>query len=126
MIHKILSIVFANSLILYVISKYLPQLWFAIDYKWSFNLEILLLLWAIFWIINDIIRKVIQLVALPITVLTMGLFSFVINVWIIYAYKFIINNIDWLWVEIQLNWWFVNVLLIAFIIAIFNLLYKKI
>lgn len=124
MFHKILSVVFANSLILYILSKYIVVLWFTIKYDGWFTLEILLLLWLIFWLIYDISSKIVKLLAFPFALITLGLINILINVIFIYLFKYIVNAMN-IWATIELSWWFFNVILISIIIYIFNLLFKK-
>ncbi len=123
MIHRILSSVFANSLMLYIISKYIPSLGLKIDYVNWFSLEILLLLWLIFWVIYDMIRYIFKILAFPINFLTLWLLWILINVWFLYLFVYMINAAN-IWIKMWL-WWFFMVLILSIVIALFNLLFKK-
>lgn len=124
MFHKILSVVFANSLILYILSKYIEVLWFTIKYDGWFTLEILLLLWLIFWLIYDISNKIVKLLAFPFALITLWLINILINVIFIYLFQYIVNAMN-IWATIELSWWFFKVILISIIIYVFNLFFKK-
>lgn len=123
MIHKILSSIFIYSLILYFIAKYCPQLWFSILPSESINIEIILLLWAIFWAINDIIKSILKLITLPFRILSLWLLWIGINIAVFYWYQYIISSLD-IWIQIQL-WTIVQIIILSIIIGIVNLLFKN-
>lgn len=127
MINKILSTILINSAILYIVAKYIPQLWFELDIQSGMVLELFFLLWLIFWIINDVVKRIVNFLALPLRFLTAGLFSLVISVWMFYVFEYIVNYLDneyGLWVVVDLGdiW---QVILLAIVIYLLNLIFKK-
>lgn len=123
MINRILSTVFLNALVVYIITKYIPSLWFSIEMWTDFNLEIFLVIWAVFWLVNDVLKRVIKIIALPITFITLWLFSIVINVAIFYVFKAVVNSMD-IWIVVLL-WTVWQVFLLSIVTWILNLLLKK-
>jgi len=122
-VNKFLSAVFINTLVIYIISKYMTFLWFNIDFKVC-SLEIYLFIGFVFWFLDKIVKSIVKILTLPLNILTLWLFSIVINVLFIYLFQYVINhylpNIAFvnLW-----NW--VNVLITSVLIWILNLLFKK-
>ncbi len=55
-------------------------------------LEAYLMLWAVFWIVNFGLKKILHIVSFPLKLLTFGLFSIVINVWVFYFFAHFINT----------------------------------
>lgn len=123
MINKILSTVFLNALVVYIVIKYIPALWFTIDMGDTFNLEIFLIIWAVFWFTNDILKWFLKIIALPITFVTLGLFSIVINIVIFYIFKSVVNSLD-LWIVVWLGT-VLQVFFLSIVTGILNLLIKK-
>lgn len=123
MINKILSTVFLNALVVYIVIKYIPVLWFTIDMGDTFNLEIFLIIWAVFWFTNDILKWFLKIIALPITFVTLGLFSIVINIVIFYIFKSVVNSLD-LWIVVWLGT-VLQVFFLSIVTGILNLLIKK-
>jgi putative membrane protein len=66
-----------NALALLVAAFVVPK--FHLDYKGDNGLVYLLLVALIFSLINTFIRPIVKLVSMPITLITLGLFSFVVN-----------------------------------------------
>ncbi len=121
-INKILSAVFINTLIIYIISKYITWLDFEIIFT-NCSLEVYLLVWAIFWFLDSIVKKIVKLLSLPLTILTLGILSIVINILFIYLFAYIINNyIDVATVQL---WSIIQVFIMSLLIYVLNLLFKK-
>lgn len=123
MINKILSAVLINALIVYLISKYIPQLWLSVEFFWQPNLEVFFWVWLAFWLINDVLKWLIKILSFPFTLLTLWLFSVIINILMLYLFKYGVNYFDfgvvvWLWNLFQ-------VFLLSIVISLFNLLFKK-
>jgi len=122
-INKLISAISINMLVIYIISKYLPWLWFQVSFlNWA--LEIYLLVWAIFWFLNVVVKKIIKMLTLPLNILTLWLFSVIINIWFIYLFQFVINTYFQTIATVQL-WSFVQVAIVSIVIYILNLLLKK-
>ncbi len=122
-INKFLSAVFINTLVIYIISKYMPFLWFTIDFKVC-SFEIYLFIWFVFWFLDTIVKAVVKILTLPLNILTLWLFSIVINVLFIYLFQYVINNYMFDIAIVHL-WTWVNVLITSVLIRVFNLLFKK-
>ncbi len=65
-----------------------------------FSVTTLVVLGLVFGIINAIIRPIVNLLSLPITILTLGLFHFVINALLLYLGSLIVTNL-----KIDNFWW---------------------
>jgi len=115
--HLIINIII-NWTILYLVSQYLPKLQFSIEAS-NYGLIItFLLLWAIFWFLNTILKKVLNIITLPLKVLTLWLSSLLINIWIFYLFEILINEAN-IGIEIQIyTGWGLNKLLAVFILSI--------
>lgn len=122
-INKIVTSSLIYSMILYVIAKYIPQLWFTIEYNWGVNLEIIFVLWLIFFAVNDIAKWLLKLLALPVIWLTLWLARIFISVWVIYLFKYLIWVLN-VWVIIEL-WTPFQVLIMSVVIYVLNLIFKK-
>jgi len=123
MINKILSAVLINALIVYLISKYIPQLWLSVEFFGQPNLEIFFWIWLAFWLINDVLKWLIKILSFPFTLLTLWLFSVIINILMLYLFKYGVNYFDF-WVVVWL-WNLFQVFLLSIVISLFNLLFKK-
>lgn len=121
MINRMLSVILLNSLILYIIVKFIPQLGMTIS---SYDFGIFFWVWLIFWIINDIVRFILKLLAFPFNILTLGLVWIFINIGILYLFTYVVNIMN-IWVKVSL-WTFGQVFLLSIVIAILNLFVKKI
>jgi len=87
------SSVIANAIILYVVSTYIPQLWFSISNPWGGNIYMVFaILGTLFWLFNGIIKSIIKVLTLPFAIITLGLSSVVINIAIIYVFGYVINT----------------------------------
>ena len=78
----------------------------------------LLIMGMVLLLVNLILKPILMLITLPVNLLTLGLFSFVVNAWTIMIADYFVENIS--------MGGFMNSLLAAFIIAIlYNLLKDK-
>lgn len=76
----------------------------------------LLIMGMVLLLVNLILKPILMLITLPVNLLTLGLFSFVVNAWTIMIADYFVDNIS--------MGGFMNSLLAAFIIAILNNLLK--
>ena len=76
----------------------------------------LLIMGMVLLLVNLILKPILMLITLPVNLLTLGLFSFVVNAWTIMIADYFVENIS--------MGGFINSLLAAFIIAILNGLFK--
>lgn len=91
--HLILNIII-NGALLYVISQYLPQLQFYVEASSYWVIITFLVLWTIFRFLNTILKKVLNIVTLPLKILTLWLSSIIINIWIFYLFEILVNEAD--------------------------------
>ena len=125
LINKILSAILINSMILYIVAKYVPVsvLGFSITPIDQLIPEMIVLLWAIFWFMNDVIKRVARAITLPIRILTLWLFNVVLNVWFFFIFEWIINTyVDSITVEL---WSVIQIILLSIVIYILNLFFNK-
>ena len=122
-VNKILSVIFINTIVIYIISKYLPWLGFHISFN-SCSLEVYLAVWFIFWVLNEIVKKIVKILTLPLNILTLGLLSILINIWFLYLFVYIMNNYFVSLATVSL-WTFVQVAVVSVIIWLLNLFLKK-
>jgi len=68
---KLATTLVANGISLYLIGLLFPGI--------SIRLDSLLILTLVFWFLNSIVGPILKILSLPITIMTLGLFLFVIN-----------------------------------------------
>ena len=122
-VNKVLSAVLINSLIIYIIAKYMPFLWFGIIPIDKIQCEVVVLIWAIFWLTNDVIKKIAKVITFPLRVLTVWIFSIVLNVGFFYIFKWFIDTYV-NGVSVQL-WSILQIILLSIVIWLLNLLFRK-
>jgi len=81
------------------------------------NIPALLIMGLVLLVVNLILKPVLLLITLPVSLLTLGLFSFIVNAWTIMIADHFVTNIS--------MGGFLNSLLAAFIIVIFNHLFNN-
>lgn len=86
---------------------------------WAF-----LALWLIFWIFNSPIKRILKTLACPINFLTLWLVSIVINVLVIYMFKYVVNTYSW--EEIVMLWQIWQTLILSVIMSVGFTILKKI
>lgn len=80
------------------------------------SIPALLIMGLVLLVVNLILKPILLLITLPVSLLTLGLFSFIVNAWTIMIADQFVTNIS--------MGGFLNSLLAAFIIVIFNHLFK--
>lgn len=80
------------------------------------SIPALLIMGLVLLVVNLILKPILLLITLPVSLLTLGLFSFIVNAWTIMIADYFVTNIS--------MGGFLNSLLAAFIIVIFNHLFK--
>lgn len=80
-----------NAILLYMMANYVPDLGFTVQW-WSDVLVSFILIGTLFWIINDVLRNIIQTVTLPFKFLTLWLSSVIINIGVIYLFEYVVNT----------------------------------
>lgn len=119
------SSVIANAIILYVVSTYIPQLWFSISNPWGGNIYmVFVILGTFFRLFNGIIKSIIKVLTLPFAIITLGLSSIVINIAIIYVFGYVINTSS-LGIQVVVGG-LVQTLILSSVIAFAYFILKKI
>ncbi len=80
------------------------------------SISALLIMGLVLLVVNFILKPILLLITLPVSLLTLGLFSFIVNAWTIMIADYFVTDIS--------MGGFLNSLLAAFIIVIFNHLFK--
>ncbi len=80
------------------------------------SIPALLIMGLVLLAVNLILKPILLLITLPVSLLTLGLFSFIVNAWTVMIADHFVTNIS--------MGGFLNSLLAAFIITIFNHLLK--
>jgi len=125
LINKILSAILINSMILYIVAKYIPVsiLGFSITPINALIPEMIVLLGAIFWFMNDIVKRIARIVTLPLRILTLWLFNIVLNVWFFFIFEWVVNTyVESVHVEL---WSVIQIILLSIVIYILNLFFNK-
>ena len=78
LLFKLIILVVSNALALYVASKLIPGFQISTDYVGFLKIG------AVLGIINTLVRPLVKLLSFPLILLTFGLFSFVINILLLY------------------------------------------
>ncbi len=121
MFKSLLINVFINWAILYFVNKY--DLWISIENtKYDLYLTFLIL-WFIFWLFNFVFKNLLKILTLPLKIITFGLSSLVINVFVVYLFEYVVNNYD-IWISVTLGS-ILEVIILSFIITFFYILIKK-
>lgn len=113
-----------NWLLLYVISRYIPEAWLKIVSEYNDHIAIFWFLWLMFWITNWIIKKILNIVTLPLKLITLWLSSIVLNIVMFYVFEQFVNYLD-VWIQIQL-WTIVQVIILSIVMTLSYFLIKKI
>lgn len=112
-----------HGLILYLFSHYIPS-WFYVE-SLQYNVFLTFLILAIlFWIVNNIIKVILQILTIPLKYLTFGLFSLVLNMFMLYLFEYFVNN-SVTGITIHLGT-FIQVFLLSLSVAVVSFLIKKI
>lgn len=79
---------------------------------------------AVFWLINNVGKFVLKILTIPLKYLTLGLFSLVLNMLVIYIFEFLVNN-SAMWVMVHLGT-IVQVFILSLVVTTIAFLIKKI
>lgn len=113
-IKDIVLSVLINSLILWWLSFY--QFWLSIEAN-SDPIQAFLILGLIFWIVNFWLKKILHIVAFPLKVLTLGLFSIVINIGVLYFFEWFVNTNYSQLAQVSLSPEWIKVLILSVVIS---------
>ena len=115
MIRSIILSSILNSQMLWVVSQILPNYIEITGSTWFIIIPGVLL-----GILNSLLKPLIKLLSLPLIVLTAGMFSIVINAFIIFALEFIINIININEIGLNITGGVLSYFITGFAIALLN------
>lgn len=113
-----------NGAVLWFIVYKVPELGFNIESIYKDSYIIFWILWLLFWLINTVLKRILKILTLPIRIVTLGIFSFILNIAILYIFEQTVNFLD-LGVIIQLGT-LVQTLILSVIISTIYFVIKKI
>jgi uncharacterized membrane protein YvlD (DUF360 family) len=113
-----------NSVILYLVVKYVPELWFIVKSEYKDIFVVFGILWFIFWLFNSVLKKILKILTLPIKFLTLWLFSLLLNLVIFYIFWRSVNYLD-IGITLQL-WTLLQTFILSLVITFVYFLIKKI
>lgn len=121
---KIFIWIFFNALILFSIQYFIPynealKEWVLVTW-W---IKTFFIGWVVLWLLNTTIKPILKILGLPFILLTLWLFSLVINSVILVLMQNIISILSIDWSTYSINW-LVNFLIAVAILSIFNTIYS--
>lgn len=91
--HLVLYVALGSGL-LYGIAHYFPGLGFSLQSEYANDLIIYLFLGIVSWFINVVLKSLLGLLTLPISALTFGVFSLILNFVLLYVFEQFVNYLD--------------------------------
>jgi len=122
LIRRLIVSVILYGVTLYLVHRYSGG-WFWVE---ATQYDVFLtfgILAAIFWVVNNIVKYILKILTIPLKYLTLGLFSLVLNILIVYIFEFLVNNSS-MWVIVHL-WTIVQVFILSLVIVVIAFLIKK-
>ncbi len=101
----------SNTAVLYFTSLYFSkELWFMLHFQqwfhlflWdTYNVVWIILLWFIFWFVNEIVWMILKVLTLPVRFLTLWLSNIIVNIWLLYLIQYLVNYVVNIGFTIQL------------------------
>lgn len=134
---KILFSIILNAIILYIIvvllwenTKELLETWITL---WCWDSctanslvawKTFLIGWVILGILNTFVKPILKVLSLPFYILSLWLFSLVINAIVLGLLTYILNDVLQIaWVGYTINWW-INFVIAVAIFSILNMFYS--
>ncbi len=121
--HLLFNII-VNGAVLYTIVYYVPELWFKIQSIYKDTYIIYGILGIIFWLINSVLKNILNILTLPVRIFTLGLFSLVLNLAVLYIFEQTVNYLD-IGITVQLGT-LIQTLVLSIILSAIYFLIKKI
>ena len=113
-----------NGAVLYGIVYYVPELGFKIQSIYKDTYIIFGVLGIIFWLINSVLKSILNILTLPVKILTLWLSSLAVNIAILYIFEQTVNYLN-VGVTIQLGT-LTQTFILSFIISTIYFIIKKI
>jgi putative membrane protein len=121
--HLLINII-VNGAVLYAIVHYVPELGFKITSIYKDTYIIFGILGIVFWLINSVLKNILKILTLPIRVFTLGLFSLIINLGVLYIFEQTVNYLD-VGIGVQLGT-IIQTAILSIILSAIYFLIKKI
>lgn len=121
--HLIVNII-VNGAILYIIVNYIPELGFKIQSIYKDTYIIFGILGIIFWLINSVLKKVLNILTLPVRMITLWLSSLLLNIIVLYIFEQTVNYLD-LGIVVQLGT-IIQTLVLSVILSAVYFVIKKV
>ena len=121
LIRRLIVSVILYGVTLYLVHRYSGG-WFWVE---ATQYDVFLtfgILAAIFWVVNNIVKYILKILTIPLKYLTLGLFSLVLNILIVYIFEFLVNNSS-MWVIVHL-WTIVQVFILSLVTVVIAFLIK--
>lgn len=126
MIRKILGKVLLYALLVWFIVTYWHEYNFSpllVSSDGTLNeLFVYVILWALFWIIYDLIRRVVQIVTKPLSRITLWLVGVLINIVAIYGFAYIVSFVLELGIVVEV-WTPLEIVLFSLIVRIVDAIF---
>ncbi|EKD24918.1 MAG: hypothetical protein ACD_80C00145G0052 [uncultured bacterium (gcode 4)] len=120
--HLLVNVV-VNGAVLYAIVYYIPELWFKIQSIYKDTYIIFGILGIVFWLINSVLKKILNILTLPVRLVTLGLSSLLLNIIVLYIFEQTVNYLD-LGIMVQLGTLIQTFVLSVIISAIYFIIKK--
>lgn len=114
-IRSISAHIVANAIALYFVEMILKG-----DFIVTGGLKGYVIAAVIFGVLNSIVKPVLKLISLPFMILSIGLFTFVINTFLVWFAKYFLNVLQFKNVAIIISGGFFTYLLAGFLISLLN------
>lgn len=121
--HLLVNII-VNGAVLYAIVNYVPELWFKIQSIYKDTYIIFGILGIVFWLINSVLKRILNILTLPVRFVTLWLSSLLLNIIVLYIFEQTVNYLD-LGIIVQLGT-LVQTLVLSVILSAIYFLIKKI
>jgi uncharacterized membrane protein YvlD (DUF360 family) len=109
---------------LYVIAMYVPELGLTVQSPYKDVYVVFLFLWWVFWLVHVILKGILDILTLPLKVITLGLSWLLVNFLLFYVFEQLIVYLN-LGVVVKL-WSVVQVIILSCIMSLLYFLIKKI
>lgn len=121
--HLLVNVV-VNGVVLYAIVYYIPELGFKIQSVYKDTYIIFGILGIVFWLINSVLKKILNILTLPVRLVTLGLSSLLLNIIVLYIFEQTVNYLD-LGIMVQLGT-LIQTFILSIIISAIYFIIKKI
>jgi len=125
-------IILSNWFILYFVSEFFNnELWFSLipsvnsnytSFMWL-DLIWLFLVGLWFWFFDGIVKYILNIISLPLRIMTMGFFSFIVNIIILYLLQFVLSEMVDIWYTIAL-WNLLQTMILSFVLSFITFICK--